>query len=46
MAKLTLKVKKIAFKHPQTKKAGFVARVVTNGTETFDDICEIIVADA
>ena len=41
MAKLTLKVKKIAFKHPQTKKAGFVARVVTNGTETFDDICEI-----
>ena len=41
MAKLTLKVKKIAFKHPQTKKAGFVARVVTNGTESFDDICEI-----
>lgn len=41
MAKLTLKVKKIAFKHPQTKKAGYVARVVTNGTETFDDICEI-----
>ena len=41
MAKLTLKVKKIAFKHPQPKKAGFVARVVTNGTETFDDICEI-----
>ena len=41
MAKLTLKVKKIAFKHPLTKKAGFVARVVTNGTETFDDICEI-----
>ena len=41
MAKLTLKVKKIASKHPLTKKAGFVARVVTNGTETFDDICEI-----
>ena len=41
MAKLTLKVKKIAFKHPQTKKAGFVARVVTNGTESFDDICEL-----
>ena len=41
MAKLILKVKKIAFKHPQTKKAGFVARVVTNGTESFDDICEI-----
>jgi hypothetical protein len=41
MAKLTLKVKKIAFKNPQTKQAGFVARVVTNGTESFDDICEI-----
>ena len=41
MTKLTLKVKKIAFKHPQTKKAGFVARVVTNGTESFDDICEL-----
>ena len=41
MAKLTLKCKKIAFKHPVTKKPGFVARVLTNGTETFDDICEI-----
>ena len=41
MAKLTLKVRKIAFKHPKTKQAGFVARVLTNGTETFDDICEI-----
>ena len=41
MAKLTLKVKKIAFKHPVTKQPGFVARVLTNGTETFDDICEI-----
>ena len=41
MAKLTLKVKKIGFKNPQTKQAGFVARVVTNGTESFDDICEI-----
>ena len=41
MAKLTLKVKKIAFKHPVTKQPGFVARVLTNGTESFDDICEI-----
>lgn len=41
MSKLTLKVKKIAFKHPQTKKEGFVARVVTNGTEEFSDICEM-----
>ena len=41
MAKLTLKVKKIAFKHPVTKTPGFVARVLTNGTESFDDICEI-----
>ena len=41
MAKLTLKVKKIAFKHPKTKQPGFVARVLTNGTETFDEICEI-----
>ena len=41
MAKLTLKVKKIAFKHPVTKTPGYVARVLTNGTESFDDICEI-----
>ena len=41
MAKLTLKCKKIPFKHPKTKHPGFVARVLTNGTESFDDICEI-----
>ena len=41
MSKLTLKVKKIAFKNPHTKEPGFVARVLTNGTESFDDICEI-----
>ena len=28
-------------KHPRTKQPGFVARVLTNGTESFDDICEI-----
>ena len=41
MAKLTLKVKKVAMKHPRTKQPGFAARVMTNGTESFDDICEI-----
>ena len=41
MEKLTLKCKKIPFKHPKTKQPGFVARVLTNGTESFDDICEI-----
>ena len=41
MLKLTLKVKKIAFKNPHTKQPGFVARVLTNGTESFDDICEL-----
>ena len=41
MSKLTLKVKKIGFKNPNTKQAGFVARVVTNGTEEFSDICEM-----
>lgn len=28
-------------KHPRTKQPGFVARVLTNGTESFDDICDI-----
>ena len=41
MAKLTLKVKKVLMKHPKTKQPGFVARVLTNGIESFDDICEI-----
>ena len=41
MSKLTLKVKKIGFKNPNTKQQGFVARVVTNGTEEFSDICEM-----
>ena len=41
MAKLTLKVKKVAMKNIATKKQGFVARVVTNGTEEFSDICEM-----
>ena len=41
MSKLTLKVKKIGFKNPSTKKQGYVARVITNGTEEFGDICEM-----
>ena len=41
MSKLTLKVKKFAMKHPKTQKPGFVARVITNGTEEFSDICEM-----
>jgi hypothetical protein len=41
MAKLTLKVKMVLMKHPRTKQEGFTARVLTNGTETFSDICEI-----
>ena len=41
MSKLTLKVKKVAMKNIATKKQGFVARVVTNGTEEFSDICEM-----
>ena len=41
MSKLTLKVKKIGFKNPSTKKQGYVARVITNGTEDFADICEM-----
>lgn len=41
MSRLTLKVKKVAAKNPATKKAGFVARVVTNGKEEFADICEM-----
>lgn len=41
MSKLTLKVKKVQMKHPRTKQPGYAARVLTNGTESFDDICEI-----
>ncbi len=38
MAQLKLKVKKAGGKNPVTKKMGFVARVLTNGTADFDDI--------
>lgn len=41
MSKLTLKVKKVGMKNPTSKKQGYVARVITNGTEEFADICEM-----
>ena len=41
MSKLTLKVKKVGMKNPTSKKQGYVARVITNGTEDFADICEM-----
>lgn len=40
MAKLKLKVAKSGAKNPQTKKMGYVARVITNGTADYDDIVE------
>ena len=41
MSKLILKVRKVAQKNLATKKMGYAARVVTNGTEEFSDICEM-----
>lgn len=38
MATLNLKVKKQKMPNPQTKEAGFVPRVVTNGTADFADV--------
>ena len=38
MAQLKLRIKKANSKKPVTKEAGFVARVLTNGTAKFDDI--------
>ena len=40
MSQLTLKVKKVNQVNPKTKEMGYAARVVTNGTETFDDLVE------
>jgi predicted histone-like DNA-binding protein len=40
MALLKLKVKKAGLKNPKTKKMGFIARVVTNGTADFEDIAK------
>lgn len=38
MAQLKLKIKKAGSVHPVSKKKGFVARVINNGTADFDDI--------
>lgn len=38
MPQLKLKVKKSGSKNPVTKQLGFAARVLTNGTASFDDI--------
>ena len=40
MSQLTLKVKKVNQVNPKTQEMGYAARVVTNGTETFDDLVE------
>ena len=41
MAQLTLKVRKVKGINPKTKQEGLVARVVTNGKQSFEDICEL-----
>lgn len=40
MAQMTLKVKKVNQVNPKTQEMGYAARVVTNGTETFDDLVD------
>ena len=40
MAKLKLRVTKAKNKQPVTKKMGYIARVLTNGTADYDDIAE------
>lgn len=41
MERLKLKVVKAGLKHPTTKKMGTIARVKTNGTASFDYICNL-----
>ena len=41
MAQLTLKVRKVKGINPKTKQEGLVTRVVTNGKQSFEDICEL-----
>lgn len=40
MSQMTLKVKKVNQVNPKTQEMGYAARVVTNGTETFDDLVD------
>ena len=41
MAQMTLKVRKVKGINPKTKQEGLVARVVSNGKSSFEDICEL-----
>ena len=41
MAQTTLKVRKVKGINPKTKQEGIVARVVSNGKSSFEDICEL-----
>ena len=41
MAQMTLKVRKVKGINPKTKQDGLVARVVSNGKSSFEDICEL-----
>lgn len=41
MSQMTLKVRKIKGINPKTKQEGIVARVVSNGKSSFEDICEL-----
>jgi len=41
MGTLSLKVRKINQVNPRTKAKGFVARAITNGKQSFEDICEV-----
>lgn len=41
MTQLKLKLTKQKFKNLQTKQDGFIARVKSNGTAGFDEICEL-----
>ena len=38
---MTLKVRKVKGINPKTKQEGIVARVVSNGKASFEDICEL-----
>ena len=38
---MTLKVRKVKGINPKTKQEGIVARVVSNGKSSFEDICEL-----
>jgi len=40
MSNLSLKVRKINQVNPRTKTKGFTARAITNGKQSFEDICE------